>query len=413
MTCDTRINADQGAFATFQGRGLYEIAFTSHVSPATQNKLLGNFAMSSMLDPLFTPFKIGKLTLPNRFAMAPMTRSKSPNQVPGDDVAAYYRRRAEGGTGLIFTEGTSTDHPAAANDPNVPRFHGEDALAGWANVVKEVKAAGGHIMPQLWHVGLMRRAGQGRNPDVSAVGPSGIFKPGKKVGDPITEEEVADLIGGYARAAADAERLGFDGIELHGAHGYLIDQFFWEGTNAREAPYGGDMVGRTRFAADVVRAVRAAVSPDFPVVLRWSQWKQQDFTARLAATPELLEVFLDPLTDAGVDVYHCSTRRFWEPEFGGSDMNLAGWVKKLTGKPTITVGSVGLETDFITSMTASEVDKTGANLKGLVERFERGEFDLVAVGRALIANPDWVKKAQNGAFDQLQAYSAENLATLY
>jgi 2,4-dienoyl-CoA reductase-like NADH-dependent reductase (Old Yellow Enzyme family) len=369
--------------------------------------------VSSLLDPLFTPYKLGKLTLPNRFAMAPMTRSKSPNQVPGEDVAAYYRRRAEGGTGLIFTEGTSIDHPAAANDPNVPRFHGEDALAGWANVVKEVKAVGGFIMPQLWHVGLMRRAGQGRNPEVPAVGPSGIFKPGKKVGEPVSEEEIADLIAGYARAAADAERLGFDGIELHGAHGYLIDQFFWDGTNQRTDPYGGDLVQRTRFAVDIVRAVRASVSPDFPVVLRWSQWKQQDYTARLAPTPELLEVFLDPLTDAGVDVYHCSTRRFWEPEFDGSDMNLAGWVKKLTGKPTITVGSVGLDTDFITSFTASGHDNAGANLKGLVDRFERGEFDLVAVGRALIANPDWVNKARTGAFDQLETYSPEKLSTLY
>lgn len=369
--------------------------------------------MSSLLDPLFTPFQIGRLTLPNRFAMAPMTRSKSPGQVPGEDVAAYYRRRAEGGVGLIVTEGTSTDHPAAANDPAVPRFHGEDALAGWARVVKEVKAAGGHIMPQLWHVGLMRRAGQGRNPEVAPIGPSGIFKPGRKVGEPATDAEIADLIAGYARAAADAERLGFDGIELHGAHGYIIDQFFWDGTNERSDAYGGDMVQRTRFAVDVVRAVRAAVSPDFPVLLRWSQWKQQDYTARLAPTPELLEAFLAPLTDAGVDVFHCSTRRFWEPEFEGSDMNLAGWVKKLTGRATITVGSVGLDTDFITSMTKSGLDNSGANLRGLVERFERGEFDLVAVGRALIANPDWVNKARAGTFDQLEDYTPQKLSTLF
>ncbi len=369
--------------------------------------------MSSLLDPLFAPFEIGKLKLPNRFAMAPMTRSKSPNQVPGEDVAAYYRRRAEGGVGLLITEGTSIDHPASANDPAVPRFHGEDALAGWANVVKEVKAVGGHIVPQLWHVGTMRRPGQGRNPEVSPIGPSGLFKPGKKTSEPATDAEVADLIAGYGRAAADAEQLGFDGVELHGAHGYLIDQFFWDGTNERTDDYGGDMVQRTRFAADTVRAVRAAVSPDFPVILRWSQWKQQDYTARLAPTPELLEAFLEPLVDAGVDVFHCSTRRFWEPEFDGSDMNLAGWVKKLTGKPTITVGSVGLDTDFITSFTKSGHGNAGANLKGLVERFERGEFDLVAVGRALIANPDWVNKARAGQFDQLEEYVPEKLQTLF
>ncbi len=367
----------------------------------------------SLLDPLFTPFQVGRLTLPNRFVMAPMTRSKSPGQVPGADVAAYYRRRVEGGVGLLVTEGTSIDHPAAANDPQVPRFHGDDALAGWANVVKEVKAAGGHIVPQIWHVGTVRKPGEGRNPDVAPIGPSGLFKPGKKTSEPASDEEIADLIAGYGRAAANAERLGFDGVELHGAHGYLIDQFFWDGTNQRTDSYGGDMVQRTRFAADAVRAVRAAVSPDFPVILRWSQWKQQDYTARLAPTPDLLEAFLEPLTDAGVDVFHCSTRRFWEAEFDGSDLNLAGWVRKLTGKPTITVGSVGLDIDFITSFTKSGQQNAGANLKGLVERFERGEFDLVAVGRALIANPDWVNKAHAGAFDQLEDYTPEKLGALF
>jgi 2,4-dienoyl-CoA reductase-like NADH-dependent reductase (Old Yellow Enzyme family) len=370
--------------------------------------------MSAALDPLFTPFTLNGLTLPNRFVMAPMTRSKSPGQVPSADVAAYYRRRVEGGVGLIITEGTSPAHPAAANDADVPRFHDEDALAGWANVLKEVKAAGGHIMPQLWHVGLMRKHGQGRNPEVPPVGPSGLFKPGKKVTDPMTDGEIADVISAFAKAAADAKRLGFDGVELHGAHGYIIDQFFWDGTNERADTYGGDMVQRTNFGAEIVRAVRAEVGPDYPVILRWSQWKQQDYTARLAPTPELLEAFLEPLTDAGVDAYHCSTRRFWEPEFDGSAMNLAGWVKKLSGKPTITVGSVGLDTDFITSFTKAGVDKdSGANLEGLAARVAAGEFDLVAVGRALIADPEWVNKVRAGQFDSLKAFEPAQLATLY
>lgn len=369
--------------------------------------------MSADLDPLFTPFTLNGLELPNRFVMAPMTRSKSPGQIPGEDVAAYYRRRAEGGVGLIITEGTSPDHPAAANDPAVPRFHGEDALAGWARVVHEVHAVGGRIMPQLWHVGLMRRLGQGHNPEVAPVGPSGLFKPGKKVTEPMTDAEIADVIAAFARGAADARRLGFDGVELHGAHGYIIDQFFWDGTNERGDSYGGDMIARTRFASDIIRAVRAAVGPDFPVILRWSQWKQQDFAARLAPTPEMLEAFLEPLTDAGVDAYHCSQRRFWDPEFEGSHMNLAGWVKKLSGKATITVGSVGLDTDFITSFTKSGIDAGGKDIAKLVRLFERGDFDLVAVGRALIANPDWVSKVRSGGLDALKAYDPSDLATLF
>lgn len=363
------------------------------------------------LSALFQPFSLKTLRLPNRIAMAPMTRSKSPGQVPGPDVAAYYRRRAEGGVGLIITEGTSPAHAVASNDVNVPRFHGEDALAGWANVLKEVKAAGGAIMPQLWHVGLMRRMGTGPDPDKAPVGPSGLFKPGKKVTEPMTDAEVADVIKAFAVSAAHAHRLGFDGIEIHGAHGYIIDQFFWSGTNERADRFGGNQVARANFAAELVRACRKATAPDFPILLRWSQWKQQDYAARLAETPDALAAFLRPLVDAGVDMFHCSTRRFWEPEFDGSDMNLAGWVKKLAGLPTITVGSVGLTQDFITSFSAS--GNSNDHLSTLLRMFGRGDFDLVAVGRALIANPDWPERMRRGDSAGLKAYDQASLATLY
>lgn len=154
------------------------------------------------------------------------------------------------------------------------------------------------------------------------------------------------LINAFAKAAADAKRLGFDGVELHGAHGYLIDQFFWKETNRRTDEYGGDLTGRTRFASRIIHAVRKAVGSRFPIIFRFSQWKTGHYDAKLAYTPEELEAFLAPLTDAGVDIFDCSTRRFWEPEFEGSRLNLAGWTRKLTGKPTISVGSVGLKGDF-------------------------------------------------------------------
>ena len=366
--------------------------------------------MSLSPAPLFTPYKLKKLTLPNRIVMAPMTRSKSPNQIPGSDVAAYYARRAAGGVGLIITEGVAPDHPVALNDPNVPNFHG-DALDGWKKVLDAVKAEGGLIMPQLWHTGLMRKAGTGPNPHLPPVGPSGIFKPGKRVGDPMTSKEIDEAVAGYATSARHAEELGFDGVEIHGAHGYLIDQFFWEGTNERADEFGGDMVRRTKFAAEVIRAVRAAVSKEFPVILRWSQWKQQDYAIKLAPTPQALEKFLDPLVKAGVDCFHCSTRRFWEPEFESSDLNLAGWTKKITGLPTITVGSVGLNEEFIAAYRG--VPATPASLDRLIELFERGDFDLVAVGRALIVNPSWVNLVKAGRFGDLKTFSLEALPVLH
>jgi 2,4-dienoyl-CoA reductase-like NADH-dependent reductase (Old Yellow Enzyme family) len=361
---------------------------------------------------LFTPLSIGALRLSNRIVMAPMTRSFSPDGIPGADVAAYYARRARAAVGLIITEGTVVPHPAAANDPKVPHFHGEAALAGWAGVVAAVHAAGGRIMPQLWHTGILRRLGSEPNPGVPPVAPSGVSRPGKKVVEPMSQRDIDDVVGAFATAAGHAHRLGFDGIEIHGAHGYLIDQFFWDQTNLRSDRYGGSLVPRTTFAAEIVKACRAATAPDFPIVLRFSQWKQQDYAARLAPTPSDLEAFLRPLVDAGVDVFHCSTRRFWEPEFEGSAMNLAGWTKKLTGKTVITVGSIGLETDFITGFKGGAVASSATHMGRLVEMIGNGEVDLAAVGRALIADPEWAMKLRDGRGDDVTPYASTALATL-
>jgi 2,4-dienoyl-CoA reductase-like NADH-dependent reductase (Old Yellow Enzyme family) len=361
---------------------------------------------------LFKPFQSAKLQLNNRIIMAPMTRGFSPNGVPGEDVSDYYRRRAENGVGLIVTEGTLINHPAAGASPNWPNFHGEAALNGWAKVVTAVHEAGGRIIPQLWHVGTTRKVGSFPNPEALPVGPSGLTLTGERVNEPLTEAEIASLVDVFAQAAADAQRLGFDGIELHGAHGYLIDQFFWSHTNQRTDRYGGDLVKRTRFAVEIIEAARRAVGPNFPIVLRFSQWKSTDYSAKLAESPEELAKFLAPLVEAGVDIFHCSTRRFWESEFEGSDLNLAGWTKKLTGKPTITVGSVGLDTEF-TKLFSEGVGADTANLDNLLERLDRGEFDLVAIGRALLNDPAWANKIRDGRIKELVPFEVKATKTLY
>ena len=365
--------------------------------------------MSAPTQILFTPFTLNGLTLSNRIVMAPMTRAHSPGGVPGPDVAAYYRRRAEGGVGLIVSEGTAIAHPAAVADPKIPRFHGEDALAGWARVIEEVHGAGGRMVPQLWHVGTARKPGSEPNPEAPPVGPSGLTVTGERVSEPLTYTEIAELVAAYARGAADAARLGFDGIELHGAHGYLLDQFFWSRTNRRTDRYGLDLVARTRFAAEVVTACRAATSPEFPIILRFSQWKIPVFDAKLATTPDELDAFLAPLVEAGVDAFDCSTRRFWEPEFPDSSLNLAGWTKKLSGRPTITVGAVGLDDDFISGFQGGQANTTG--LEALVAMLERGEVDLAAVGRALLVDPAWAEKVREGREGELEPFTPAALQT--
>ncbi|MET7682605.1 NADH:flavin oxidoreductase [Streptomyces sp. NPDC005423] len=370
-----------------------------------------NASASRAAEILGRPIALNGLTVPNRIVMAPMTREFSPGGVPGADVAGYYARRAAAGVGLIVTEGTYVGHESAGQSDRVPRFHGEEQLAGWAKVAEGVHAAGGTIVPQLWHIGMVREQGQPPFAEAPAVGPSGLrIGADEPTGRAMTQGDLDDVIGAFAEAAAAAERIGFDGIELHGAHGYLLDQFLWAGTNRRADGYGGDPVARTRFAAEIVAAVRGAVSADFPILFRYSQWKQDVYRARLAETPAELESILTPLAAAGVDVFHASTRRYWLPEFEGSDLNLAGWTKKLTGKQTITVGSVGLDGDFVKAFQGE-----GAPLKGLddlLDRLERDEFDMVAVGRALLQDPEWAAKILAGRVGELAPYDAAALATL-
>ena len=362
------------------------------------------------LDSLFQPLTLGNLSLSNRIVMAPMTRSFSPNGIPTNDVAQYYRLRAANAVGLIITEGTAIDRPAAKNDPNVPNFYG-DALPAWKHVVDEVHSAHGKIAPQLWHVGITRDA---RNPDYRPQpvdSPSGMTSTGKKVVEPMTDEAIADTIAAYGKAARDARALGFDCVEIHGAHAYLIDQFFWDATNLRSDEWGGKTLReRTHFGFEVVKAVRKEMDPKTPLIFRLSQWKIPQYDAKNAYNPEELLEWLQPLVDAGVDVFHCSQRRYWEPEFPGSDLNLAGWAKKLTGKPSITVGSVGLDGEFTGSFRGEGSKPAG--LDELIRRLERGDFDLVAVGRAILSDPEWAAKVRDGRKEELHPFDAKSLLAL-
>lgn len=371
--------------------------------------------MSSPLDALFQPFQLKSLSLKNRIVMAPMTRNSAPEGVPGEANVAYYRRRAEGDVGLILSEGTVVERPASRNEQHVPFFYGEAALEGWKSVIDAVHAAGGRMGPQLWHTGATK-GNRGWTAEAPVESPSGLLAPERPRGNAMTEADIADTIAAFARAAADAKRLGFDTIEVHGAHGYLVDEFFWAGANLRTDRYGGASIReRARFGAEVIAAIRAAVGPDFPIILRLSQWKQQDFTARLAETPALMADWLEPLADAGVDIFHCSQRRFWEPEFpeidGEDGLNFAGWAKKLTGAATISVGSVGLSGEFVAAFSGESSQSVG--VERLVQRMERDEFDLIAVGRALISDPDWPRKVRDGAGQSLNGFEPAMLAKLY
>jgi len=355
-----------------------------------------------MTDALFTPFTVKSLTTANRIAMSPMTRGFCPDGVPGDDVVAYYRTRAEGGVGLIISEAVAVDRAAAKEVAGIPVLHTEAAREGWRKVLAAVHGAGGRIGAQLHHAGAIRDAQAMGAPDVPNDEP-----------DTMSDEDIADTIKAFADGARTASALGFDAVEIHGANGNLIDQFLWEGRNHRDDRWGGDPVKRTQFATEILRAVREAVGEDFPIGFRISQFKQGAFDAKIAETPEILGEILAPLVDAGADMFHASQRRFWEPVFDGSDLNLAGWVRKLSGKPTITVGSVGLNGPDVTDLLTGKGGNAGpAGLEDLRARLQAGEFDLVAVGRALLTDPHWTAKVRDDRIHDLRGFDLSSLGSL-
>ena len=358
---------------------------------------------------LFDEYKLKNLILRNRVVMAPMTRNQSPGGIPTNDVISYYARRAKAEVGLIITEGIEVSHIASSAYPNVPRLDTNKAREGWKKVVDGIKNNNGAVIAQLWHCGGFRKLGMQPNPEVPGYTASGLVKPGKKVAHEMTLQDIKETIDAYASDAKICQELGFDGVEIHGAHGYLIDNFLWGGTNIREDSYGGSIQKRSQFVSDIIKAVKENVDDQFIVGLRFSQWKQQDYEAKLAtSSEELLKVIKQPV-DAGLDYLHSSMRRFWESEFKGSDENLAFWTKKLTGLPTISVGSVGLDSDFI-DMSAPASPR---NIDKAISDISNKKYDMVAVGRALLADHEWVIKMREGRIKDIIPYTKEALYKLY
>ena len=358
---------------------------------------------------LFDEYKLKNLILRNRVVMAPMTRNQSPGGIPTSDVISYYARRAKAEVGLIITEGIEVSHIASSAYPNVPRLDTNKAREGWKKVVDGIKNNNGAVIAQLWHCGGFRKLGMQPNPEVPGYTASGLVKPGKKVAHEMTLQDIKETIDAYASDAKICQELGFDGVEIHGAHGYLIDNFLWGGTNIREDSYGGSIQKRSQFVSDIIKAVKENVDDQFIVGLRFSQWKQHDFSAKLASTPDDLKKILMPPVEAGLDFLHSSMRRFWESEFEGSDENLAYWTKKISNIPTIGVGSVGLDSDFI-DMTAPA---TPTSIDKALDDIKKQKYDLIAVGRALLSDYEWVVKMKEGRLKDVIPYTKDALLNLY
>ncbi|MGO4388692.1 12-oxophytodienoate reductase [Microvirga sp. 2YAF29] len=362
---------------------------------------------------LAQPMDLAGLALRNRIVMAPMTRERAPEGVPTNEMAEYYARRAEGGVALIVTEGAAPNEEGRFGR-DVPRLYGADALAGWERIVRRVHAGGAKIFAQIWHVGSFTPSMVGMEDSLGLerLSPSGLAAPGRFYGREMTVSEISRTIADYAQAARAARDIGFDGVEIHAAHGYLPDQFFWAETNHRQDAYGGDLQQRSRFAVEIILACKAMAGDAFPVTLRLSQWKQHDYSARVADSPEQLADWLTPLVRAGADGFHVSTRRFWEPAFPGNELSPAAWVRRLTGKPVIAVGSVMLKTDFKAHDGKLHSTLVPESLQRVSDGIDQGEFDMIALGRALLANPTLPQCVLSGDMTSLRNYDRSFLDRL-
>jgi 2,4-dienoyl-CoA reductase-like NADH-dependent reductase (Old Yellow Enzyme family) len=367
-------------------------------------------AASYDITPLLQPLRIRGLQLRNRFVMPGMQRYWCVDGAPDHRLREYYRRRVLGGAALVVSESCAIDHPSATKNPTFARIS-PDTRAAWRACVAGVHEAGGAMFLQLWHQGAVNYGGDAEsNPAFVALSPSGIAHPGESFGRAATEAELAGLKRAFVQGALDAAEIGADGVELHSAHGFLLDQFLWPGTNLRSDRYGGPAVtDRATFVAEVAEAVREAAGPDFVISVRISQWKESDYDARIVEEPGQLGQLVSMLRSAGADIFHVSTRRFWTPEWDGSDLGLAGWVKSFTDAPVIAVGSVGLDVDVMATLTGQEARPTGAGRIGeLVRRFQRGDFDLVSVGRSQIGDPEWVAKMTRHRIPDIRAFRVDD-----
>lgn len=337
---------------------------------------------------LQTPFDLKSLSLRNRLAVAPMTRvTATPEGVPTDVMQRYYGRFAAGGFGLVITEGSFIDEAFSQTYENQPGMATTAHANAWRPLTAQLQAAGTRVVAQLQHSGALsqfNRHNPGQTVAPSAVQPRGHQMPFYRGEGPypipreITDEEITDVVASFGSAAALAvERAGFDGVEIHGANGYLLDQFLTDHTNVRTDRWGAALPQRLEAAVATIKAVRAAVGTSVPVGIRLSQGKVNDFAHKWAEGEEGAETIFGTLAAAGVDYIHVTEFEAWKPAFGANGPTLVQLARRFAKDTTIIANGA-----LHDACRALEVLEHGA--------------DIIALGRGALSNPDWPTKVQQG-----------------
>lgn len=335
--------------------------------------------MTSISNDLFAALKLADVTVCNRLAVAPMTRvSATEDGYPTDEMLRYYERFAKGNFGLIITEGLYTDQAYSQGYIFQPGISDKAQALAWKGFVESIHKTPTKVIAQLMHAGALNQGNNYKNGTIapSAVQPKGeqmAFYYGKgkyPVPSEISDGQIADAIAGFANAAKLAtEVAGFDGVEIHGANGYLLDQFLTDYTNDRTDQWGGDVRNRFALTLETVKLVKASVKPGSIVGVRISQGKVNDYTHKWSEGTDAAEVIFGSLAGAGVDYIHVTDFEAWQPAFPGGSDSLAQLAKRYA--PGITV---------IANGSLHQDDRAK-------EQLDRG-IDLVAMGRGALSNPD-------------------------
>ncbi|AKS34612.1 tRNA-dihydrouridine synthase [Mycolicibacterium goodii] len=356
----------------------------------------------SSAHPALSSARLGTIELDNRLAVAPMTRvSASPDGTPTAAMADYYAEFARGGFGLVITEGTYTDMTHSQGYLNQPGLATDDHVAGWRPVTDAVHAAGVPIVAQLMHAGALS---QGNSHGVATIAPSAVPPHGSPLAEyggsgawPTPREmsaaDIEAVVAGFADAAVRARAAGFDGVEIHAANGYLLDQFLTTYTNHRTDQYGGDVTNRIRLTAQIAAAVRAEVGPDFLVGVRLSQTKVNDFHYRWPGGTHDAQVIFTALADTGVDYLHIASegRDFIEGARLDDGRTITGVARQVTGLPVIANGGM------------HDPGQAGRVLDG-------GHADVLSIGRGALANPDLPQRLSTG--DPLEGFDHAMLSPM-
>lgn len=362
---------------------------------------LGAPSDAAGLKQLFTPQTIGSLKLPNRLAVAPMTRvSAEADGRPSRRMADYYSLFAAGGFGLVITEGIYTDKAFAQGYLFQPGLTDAVQREAWRIVVDAVHERGGRIIAQLMHAGALSQGNPHRS---GTVGPSAIRPKGQQMafyrgsGDyplpsAMSVPDITYAKEGFVRAAFYAREAGFDGVEIHGANGYLLDQFLSEGINHRDDLYGGTVEHRLRLTQEVVQAVRAVVGSEMVVGVRASQGKVNDFVYKWRGADEAAAIFT-ALGRLPVDYIHTTEFEAWKPAFAEGE-SLAAFAKRYSGRPVIANGSLH-------------------EPRSAADMIERGEADIVSLGRGALTHADWpLRVLSNAPIDEFDRNILSPLADL-